>query len=163
KQLQYHQVKAAGAADFFPAQPAHEPDDHEDQRSQQHGADNREGQEHRAGRAALGKQVQGCACQHSQQRHQRHNQKIRAELALATGVTQRLDEKQQRQEDERCSAEYEGGGLIRVVQRGNEGNPEQVFTLAAFKVAQEQPQQYQTPKDNKNLVASIPAGEQDVR
>ena len=23
--LQYHQVKAAGAADFFPAQPAHEP------------------------------------------------------------------------------------------------------------------------------------------
>jgi len=48
------------------------------------------------------------------------------------------------------------------VQRGDEGYPEQVLALAAFQVAQEQPQQHKTPEDNKNFIAGIAAVKQDI-
>ena len=57
QQLQHHQVKTAGEADFFPTQPAHQPDNHKNQGCQQHRANNRERHEQRAGGAALGQQV----------------------------------------------------------------------------------------------------------
>ena len=47
------------------------------------------------------------------------------------------------------------------MQRGDEGNPEQIFAFAAFQVAQKQPQQHQAPKDDKYLITGIAAVEQD--